>query len=422
MKTYRYIVICITVSLCPLRVFADSDRAALIGQALDCFARYSQAESELDWQDFCVTQKVRRSRSQAVDESIERYDWNRLDQPVASQNDDWVESEYFHDSEYSIEPKQRPAYHLPSQRPSQHMITPPTRRRTSTVDDLVSFAESPSSGKNSDWLTIGPFHQRSNSYLELGTEMYHYTYREPGLMRMKNPMYGLYGVLAHRFREHVAWGDWKRNYMMLNMVKVDGRLAYGQLDYESEGSGTDDGRPNYVTELRAIAGCDLPVMDKVRITPYFGFGFRYLLDDGGGRLSTTNSKSYDRESHYWYMPMGVESLIQLDDHWSIEWSAEYDHFIKGLQKSHIGDVGQYNYYYSGYPDVEKTQDSGSGARGSIRAIYQHPRLDIMIEPYVRYWTIDRSDPAIVTHKGETISWIEPKNNTTEYGLKFGVRY
>jgi len=415
-------IIGLSVYLNSAMVFADTDRTKIMHAELDNDQPIAPTAFAPGWQDFCTTYKIRRTRSRIIDDEINRYYWQRDRRSDDFPVDDRLESGDFQPAEFGIESKRRLAPYRPTAPPPVRTYTPPLRRRAPSPDDFITFSEPHFAGTSPDHTRISPFNPRSNSYFTVGMEAFQYTYREPGLMRMKNPMYGLYGVLTHRFREHIAWGDWKRNFMIFNFFKVDGRIAYGELDYESDNTGNDDGIPNYSAELRGVIGCDFPVMPSVRITPFFGVGFRYLLDDGGGRLTTTNNWSYDRESHYWYIPAGVESLIKFNDRWSLEWAAEYDHLVYGLQRSHVGDGTPYNYLFSGHPDVENKQNAGTGLRGSLKAMYQHPRLDIVIEPFIRYWAIEQSESKTISHNLVTRTWYEPKNNTTEYGLKFGLRY
>ncbi len=383
-------------------------------------------QKTIRWEDLCLTYRDRDPRAYRIDKALDKYDlYDRGGQRPPSRmsppEDDSSEPEFVVEPKQPLPSQIRPRVSPRTLLPVQTEV-PPRPPRPASVDHLMALSEPEPRGLPPSGLRKSFIHQRANTFLELGTELFHYTYREPGVMRQKNFMYGIHGLLTHRLREHNAWGDWKRNMMIFNMFRFEGRFAYGELDYESESSGTDDGRPNYSAEFRVLMGCDFPVRPSMRLTPFLGVGFRYLLDDGGGRLTSTGAVSYDRESNYWYIPAGVESLVQLNKHWSLEWSAEYDYLLYGLQKSHIGDAGAYIHHYAGYPDVENKQDAGTGLRGSIRAVYHQPRIDIAIEPFIRYWAIEKSKTKTVSHNGVTEVWWEPKNNTTEFGLKFGLRY
>ena len=49
-------------------------------------------------------------------------------------------------------------------------------------------------------------------------------------------------------------------------------------------------------------------------------------------------------------------------------------------------------------------------------------MDYYMEPYIRYWNIEESKPETVSVDGNTETLVEPKNNTTEVGSKFGIQF
>ena len=46
------------------------------------------------------------------------------------------------------------------------------------------------------------------------------------------------------------------------------------------------------------------------------------------------------------------------------------------------------------------------------------------EPFIRYWNIDQSDTQAITFGGRPIGVVgyEPKNNSTEFGIKLGMHF
>jgi len=229
---------------------------------------------------------------------------------------------------------------------------------------------------------------------EVGAEMSHITYKEPGVMQEKGIMYGIDGSYVYH-----------NNFML----KAEGRFSYGQVDYKN--SGTMDNIDDYILEFRGLGGYDFPVKSFI-FTPYIGFGYRYLNDDMGGRYSSTGAFGYERESNYFYSPIGIEVITPLKNEWFVGGTVEYDYFWEGKQKSYLG-------WKPGYYDIENDQDEGYGYRGSIKLEKKTVKIDFIIEPFVRYWNIKNSK--ITTDPGGT-SWIEPKNNSTEIGCKFGTKF
>ncbi|MBL7131694.1 MAG: autotransporter domain-containing protein [Candidatus Omnitrophica bacterium] len=232
---------------------------------------------------------------------------------------------------------------------------------------------------------------------EVGTEISHITYKEPGVMKQKGVMSGILG--SYTYYDNF-------------MLKTEGRFSFGEVDYSSSSSGTMNDIDDYILEIRGLGGRDFPVFKDSTIRPYFGIGYRYLNDDMSGRVTTTGAGGYERESNYIYSPIGVEFSKDLDNDFSFGATLEYDYFWEGKQKSHLSDV-------PGYYDIENDQDEGYGWRGSLKFQKESEKIDYIIESFVRYWNIKESktttDPA-------GTSWVEPKNNSTEYGIKFTARF
>lgn len=233
---------------------------------------------------------------------------------------------------------------------------------------------------------------------ELGTEISHITYKEPSVMREKGMMYGIVGSYTYH------------NKLML---KADGRFSYGQVDYKN--SGTLNNIDDYILEFRGVGGYDFSVFTASTFTPYIGFGYRYLNDNTSGMTTSTGALGYERESNYFYSPIGIETITELENGWAIGVMLEYDYFWKGIQKSHLSDA------IAGVSDLENDQNDGYGLRGSIKVQKKLKKLDLVIEPYIRYWNIKKSKDTNITYAGTIVGYgYEPKNNSTEIGCKLAV--
>ena len=99
----------------------------------------------------------------------------------------------------------------------------------------------------------------------------------------------------------VANGD---NFTESSYLGYSARLGVGLVDYTSAGTGTMQDIPDYHAELNLYAGIPFQKFD-LRITPFAGFGYRYLLNASGQKLSSNGYSGYDRESRYFYMPLGL---------------------------------------------------------------------------------------------------------------------
>ena len=243
------------------------------------------------------------------------------------------------------------------------------------------------------------------STLEIGPEIYYFEYDEPGVMEQTGMFYGL--ALAHTSRDWVPASTEESAPDNKWMSRFELRFAYGEVDYSSENTGSDDNIEDYTVEIRLLRGLDFPKETSMS-TLYAGIAYRYLNDDSSGMQTTTGHWGYERESNYLYIPIGLNNIRNLKNGWSFGITAELDIFLWGQQNSHLSDVG------SGYSDIENEQDSGYGLRGSLRFQNHGEKTDFIIEPFIRYWDIDKSDVVLGGY--------EPENETLEYGIKFIWRF
>ena len=118
---------------------------------------------------------------------------------------------------------------------------------------------------------------------------------------------------------------------------------------------------------------------------------------------------HDTESNYLYVPIGVESIFALDNIWSFAATVEYDAFLWGKQKSHLGGA---------FGTIKNRQKQGHGVRGSIKFQRKGENVDFVIKPFIRYWYVDESE---VDYAGG-FAWVEPENHSTEYGIMLMWRF
>ena len=243
------------------------------------------------------------------------------------------------------------------------------------------------------------------SEFEIGPEVSWIKYEEPGIANEEGWMAGVFGEYTARFPEKWVLG-------------ADGRFSAGQVDYDSNHTGSIDGILDFIIELRGTAGYDFEVTEGTRLTPYLGIGYRFLRDELGGERSTTGHFGYDRQSEYVYLPIGVKTLTSLNNEWYLGFNAEFDVFLDGTQKSELGDA------VSGLDTLTNDQNDGYGVRGSVKLAKSGEKYSYFIEPFVRYWNIDNSNIKAVTVGGSPIGVVgyEPKNHSTEVGVKVGVHF
>ncbi len=190
-------------------------------------------------------------------------------------------------------------------------------------------------------------------------------------------------------------------------MRGEGRFAYGVVDYASNGTGSMQDNKDYTWELRGLAGKDIALNDFNSLTPYTGYGVRYLYNDSRG-ITDTGFTGYRRNSVYQYIPLGLTHRLKLMDNQSrLATTLEYDYFLVGHQRSIFGDI------VPGAPTLKNTQrDADGGVKGSI--LFETG--DWSVGPWFNYWHIGRSNLQCIPGNG--CGWNEPENKTTEFGLKF----
>jgi len=248
----------------------------------------------------------------------------------------------------------------------------------------------------------------------LGAESYYYKYKEAIEVRDTGHFVGVFAGYTYKGwlpPAPAALDKWE--------LGLESRIAWGQVDYDGA---LMDGTPykieninDYMVELRGTAGYDYPVGKAVVLTPYFGYGYRYLDDRGQKR----DPAAYERQSNYFYSPIGLQTKLVMGMGWSLGLALEYDLFITGRQISHIGRDADPNENNS----IRQSQDSGFGTRASFRLLHEGA-IDLSIEPFVRYWSVDESDikPETINGVPTGSGFVEPKNKTLEAGVRVGVGF
>jgi len=227
---------------------------------------------------------------------------------------------------------------------------------------------------------------------EAGLQGSTYEYEEPNFAHLEGERYGVMG--AYTFLGPHSLHS-----------RIEARYSYGELDYT--GSGTLSGVPDYLFELRAIAGRDYRAGGMVWV-PYVGLAYRNLYNDLRG-FTSTGHIGYRRISRYYYLPVGVALRVPLGADWVMVPQLEWDAFANGRQRSYLGDTGL------GLNDVTNRQAKGWGARAQL--MFEGRRWSFGI--WTQYWDIEDSDLQSV---GLGLAGLEPANETRESGVELRYRF
>lgn len=254
--------------------------------------------------------------------------------------------------------------------------------------------------------------QEKKHSLSLAFETSNYSYREPSLQYPPDWSGTMYGVSAQYtgrslFTDGTEISAEDRSFLNFELRYMQGDVDYdGYLQDGTTFKAKDIGDYYFEGALTAGAVYDIG-QSGFSLWPYLGLGARYLVD----RLNESGSGGYRRTSTYIYMPIGLKAKQELSNGWSLSANGQLDVLLSGRQSSK--DIG-------GELSIRNKQDEGYGLRGSVKLQKDFKNFGIFAEPFIRYWHIQNSDKALVTDGVYIYEFVEPKNETREYGLKIGL--
>jgi len=237
---------------------------------------------------------------------------------------------------------------------------------------------------------------RTRDAQELGLTLSSYSYQEPSVS---------VGITA------INYG---LEYQKTSLLS-DGRFLIAGIDYATgtdrySGSGTLD-IPRYYYNGKIAIGADWGYRSGI-ISPYIGLGYRFLSEIGGGLRTSTGAVMYDRQSTYFYIPVGLKQRSLSAGGGVLESTFELDYLVSGNQFSGLSVMN--NFSYSNSSDVNNRQTSGYGLNASV----MYKRQDgWSLGPYWKYWNISKSDLGTWTYTSGSTSVYEPANTTEEFGFK-----
>lgn len=235
---------------------------------------------------------------------------------------------------------------------------------------------------------------------DLGYKLIHFLYEEPDIDE-EGWLNGVHAGYTHRFDFGL-------------MLGAEAEFFAGELDYDGQyvnGTPLTANTDDSLFQVRGLAGWDFTA-GAWTLTPYTGLGWRYWnnqIHAPGG---------YEREIRYLYAPIGLEALISPAERWILSFKAEYDLFLDGQADADFSDIGP------GYEDASFDQDFGGGygLRASVRAAYAFDSFTISLEPFFRYWDVDESDTDTAATPAGPVTWVEPENTTTIFGVLLSVGF
>lgn len=363
MRTKFIFVLSVIVLFLAVSVRAMADqRDDMIGKELDCVQGNLQINQELGWVDVCY----------ASDKDTAAYDFDEED--ISSyENDSISQSE--------------PVYVF-------------GKKESFNFDEKYSRENMPGSRNKKHEL---------NAYTEFSL----FEYDEPSVMKDTGMLQGVEATYTYRPEP----GEFLYS-KYVNAFRMDAIWLWGQVDYNAHAGYSMEDLDYFTNEYRGLFGKEY-VYNQDDIFIYGGFGYRYLKDDSGGKTTTYNSVTYyayDRESNYYYVPMGVEYGKNLQKDVDVTFIGEYDWFLWGVQRSFLSDGNPAN------DDISNKQNNGFGLRAAVRLSKKTDVVNFLIEPFWRFWSISQSETQSGWVDGSYSDMVEPKNHTIDYGIKLGLQF
>ena len=270
---------------------------------------------------------------------------------------------------------------------------------------------------------------RKQDEFEAGIERYQYKYHEYAetgskFMHFRGVYNGIFMAYAFRPADIDSMVE-----QIINLYRVELRYATGRVNYtgaqqDSLGNVTGftyNGVNDFVFEGRGILGNEYTLPQAWTVTPYMGIGYRLLNNS----MQEAGPGGYERESTYWYLPLGATLAKDLPRAWRCEYNAEYDYFISGKQVSHLEDIDP------ALDPLGNKQNKGFGWRTSLKVVKSLSRVKWSFEPYYRFWHIKKSSVEPWSAHGQIVpgsepntmivGW-EPDNITQELGLRLGAQF
>jgi hypothetical protein len=236
---------------------------------------------------------------------------------------------------------------------------------------------------------------------ELGIDAFDYNYREDldgtDFVRDDGKFFGLNAAYVETLGS--GW-----------FLRAEATSAFGSVDYSSS-DGDIKGVDQDVTQVEFHIGRDFLLGGVTTVTPFTGIGGRVLEDHGGGEETESGFAAYDRRVGYTYIPIGLAAAFPFMGRSTLVFTGQYNIVVRGEAKSKFSEIDEE------FPDLKLKLDGGSGFEAGAMVRMPVGRNTLAFGPFVRHWKIEQSKSQIFEEEGDQIEFFEPRNSTTEFGLR-----
>lgn len=232
-----------------------------------------------------------------------------------------------------------------------------------------------------------------------------YQYKEPGLMKVYGPMYGVSVSFLNTTDSPNPQGQLRGRFDYMRSrtedLTYDGAFMDG-TPYKYKGD------TFWFFDTMVAGGLEDRVAEKFSVAPYLGLGWRNHVDK-----KDPEPGDYKRKQTYLYLPIGIDWKIFPTRGLELSFNTELDVLLRGKNTTYLGGEA-----------MEFAQNSGYGLRFSTKLEYNFGKAGIFVEPFFRYWNIADSETKCyyLPDYNATFCGLEPKNNTREFGMKIGVSF
>ncbi len=236
-----------------------------------------------------------------------------------------------------------------------------------------------------------------------------YRYEEPNLMKIQGALHTIFAKLAYL-------GDIVGVELNYLQALDQSTKYYGSTMSGLPLLGTPSNDSFYNVDFKF--GKRLNIFDNYDGLGYIGIGYRYLNNQLSGL------GGYRREQTYYYIPIGfhVSDGMFIDGLFA-RYGAEARYLFLGVNKTHIGDA-----ISNIDPSVLKMiQKNNFGLRvHSGFEYFLSNDFKIFMQISADYWYVRESSTAIATYISNGVSYkgvfVEPANNTVQFGVEFGIGF
>lgn len=256
-------------------------------------------------------------------------------------------------------------------------------------------------------LVATPAAAQTRPGFEVGALGFDYAYRERVDGRTVVRDDGVFGGLSASYVETL--GD-----RLFLRARFD--ASAGEVDYRADDGSRLENVEQSIGQLELQFGGDLRLGGRTTLSPFVGLGARVLTDESGGKETSDGLLGYDREISYAYVPVGATLSLRVGRRAGLRLSGQYNHLVDGEARSDLSQVDP------ALPDLRLALNGGSGIEASAMLALPLGRDEIAFGPFLRRWSIDRSESRVLVAEGEEGELFEPRNRTTETGLRISFAF